>query len=283
MITTTPQQSDLNVRVSRIGRFYCSADWSWRSSGVSDWSTLRVEQAVRWNYDLWTVLQGEGVLSIDGSSYPLSCGDCFILQQNQELIGSTDPTNPLVVVAVHFDFIDAAGQITFPTDLRLHRHIVNMAFFTQLLEHMEAAWFESEGQSPEADTWLAACLLEMNRQDRHRIWHGYRQSQAQKIELICNDIRRTPQAEWLVDELAKQLHCSRHHFSRIFKSYKGLSPKAYVTKARIEAAKALLHASDYSIERIAQESGFSSVYYFSRYFKQSTGHSPSAYRDRFRE
>ncbi len=69
---------------------------------------------------------------------------------------------------------------------------------------------------------------------------------------------------------------------RRFVSRFGVAPKAMQLDIRLDRAKALLAASDDSIEQIAERVGFTDSYYFSRVFRLREGRSPSEFRLRNR-
>jgi len=77
-----------------------------------------------------------------------------------------------------------------------------------------------------------------------------------------------------VEELAALSGYSPSHFARVFTRIYDTSPIQYVNQIRIMHAKNLLRTGQYTMAQIAQECGFSNVYYFSRCFKQVTGTTP---------
>ena len=77
-----------------------------------------------------------------------------------------------------------------------------------------------------------------------------------------------------VEELAVRSGYSASHFARIFTKVYATSPIQYLNQIRIMHAKNLLRTGQYTMAQIAQECGFSNVYYFSRCFKQITGTPP---------
>lgn len=62
----------------------------------------------------------------------------------------------------------------------------------------------------------------------------------------------------------------------------GCSPMEYLLRHRIERSKLLLMQTDYSITRIAEETGFRQAPYFSTCFQRLEGQSPRSYRQQFR-
>lgn len=77
-----------------------------------------------------------------------------------------------------------------------------------------------------------------------------------------------------VEELARLSGYSASHFTRMFRQVYDLSPIQFLNRLRIQHAKNLLRAEQYTLSEIANRCGFSSVYYFSRCFKQITGATP---------
>ncbi|GHE83238.1 transcriptional regulator [Amycolatopsis deserti] len=85
-----------------------------------------------------------------------------------------------------------------------------------------------------------------------------------------------------VDALAAVACCSRYHFMRSFAAAYGESPKAYLTRRRIERAQDLLRSANLTVTEVCLAVGFTSLGTFSRRFAEITGSSPSEYRARVR-
>lgn len=77
-----------------------------------------------------------------------------------------------------------------------------------------------------------------------------------------------------MSELAKGLHLSERNFRKCFTASIGVSPKAYLQKARLEHAKDLLRAGEQSISEISEAVGYYSQFQFSRDFKKEYGLTP---------
>ncbi|MFB8375356.1 helix-turn-helix domain-containing protein [Paenibacillus taichungensis] len=80
-----------------------------------------------------------------------------------------------------------------------------------------------------------------------------------------------------VEQLATQASMGRSQYSSRFQSMTGYKPLDYITRLRIEQAKALLMRTDDPLREIARSVGFSDEYYFNRRFSQMTGFSPKQY------
>jgi AraC-like DNA-binding protein len=82
-----------------------------------------------------------------------------------------------------------------------------------------------------------------------------------------------------LDAMAAEAGYSRSHFARAFAATYGETPRAYLTRRRIERAKTLLRSANLSVTEICFLVGFSSLGSFSARFRQLVGRSPSGYRD----
>jgi AraC-like DNA-binding protein len=82
-----------------------------------------------------------------------------------------------------------------------------------------------------------------------------------------------------LDAMASEAGYSRFHFARAFAVAYGETPRAYLTRRRIERAKTLLRTANLSVTEICFLVGFSSLGSFSTRFRALVGASPSEYRD----
>ncbi len=82
-----------------------------------------------------------------------------------------------------------------------------------------------------------------------------------------------------VDAMAEEMGISRGYLRNIFFEVHGMSPREYLTRARIRRAEELLRDGERSVTEVAAQVGYGDVLQFSRIFKKHTGLSPSAYRE----
>ena len=81
-----------------------------------------------------------------------------------------------------------------------------------------------------------------------------------------------------LDALAREAGYSRYHFARTFGQAYGETPRAYLTRRRVERAKTLLRTANLSVTEICFLVGFASLGSFSALFRRLVGQSPSTYR-----
>ena len=81
-----------------------------------------------------------------------------------------------------------------------------------------------------------------------------------------------------LDDIASSGSVSRSQSSKLFKTYTGLSPIAFLNHHRLEVSLDLLRRTNDSVADIALQCGFSDQSYFHRLFLREYGETPLAYR-----
>lgn len=82
-----------------------------------------------------------------------------------------------------------------------------------------------------------------------------------------------------VKHLASLCFVSGTYFRKIFKETYNLSPNQYIKTLRLETAASLLESGFYSVNEVAEKSGFNDVKYFSKEFKKRYSVSPCKYKN----
>ena len=77
--------------------------------------------------------------------------------------------------------------------------------------------------------------------------------------------------------IARELHVSREHLSRVFSAQTGISPGAFAAQERMRAASRLLRDRTLNCKEIAARLGFSSAGSFARAFRNHYRISPTQY------
>ena len=80
------------------------------------------------------------------------------------------------------------------------------------------------------------------------------------------------------EQLASECHLSCDHFARRFREIVGQTPARYVLERRIAQTAQRLIFTDLSIDRIAQQCGFTNRFHFTRVFSRYMGVAPATYR-----
>ncbi len=86
-----------------------------------------------------------------------------------------------------------------------------------------------------------------------------------------------------LSQVAKYIYLSDSYFAHSFKDKFGISPKSYILKVRIEAAKEFLKSTDTKVADVAKIVGFSSQQRFNDIFKKHEGVTPLNYRQKCKQ
>lgn len=78
-------------------------------------------------------------------------------------------------------------------------------------------------------------------------------------------------------EIARASMISEVYLRKLFARHLNTGPRQYILKLRLRQAKHLLTNTSFTVTAVAEQCGFSSVYYFSRLFKRETGLTPTQY------
>lgn len=85
------------------------------------------------------------------------------------------------------------------------------------------------------------------------------------------------------EELAEASHLSVSQFNRVFRKAMGQSPKVYLNRLRLNAAKSLLIKTDLKQSEVALQVGYYDGSEFGRRFREEEGMTPREYREQLRK
>lgn len=95
----------------------------------------------------------------------------------------------------------------------------------------------------------------------------------ERLEKILAYINNHLNEKLTVQDLADHFYCSASHLSATFKSFTGYTVNNYIINQRIALASRLLK-QDFSVQEVAEKTGFNNYSHFIRTFKKYTGYSP---------
>lgn len=241
--------------------------------GPSDWTWHTPQRSY---FNLWILLEGEGVFECGQKTHPLLPGAAFLVQPEEEVRAWSTGTRRLVNFSAHFSpgspqsranprfFAPLAAPQTANTDwvAPLCRQLSELFY----LDPKGGASFLIQG--------LGLLLLGLRTLGPHR----QLAPPERKILEIIERVRRNPAAAYSVSEMAHELALSPSQFTRRFRAFTGRTPGDFVIHERLARAESYLQETSYTIETIAERLGYRDVYFFSRQFRKFRGVSPSRFR-----
>ncbi len=153
--------------------------------------------------------------------------------------------------------------------------VENGKLFTELISSIQYEFISQNSFSQEKiSAYLTLLLAEIaqNTQSKNMSAHF------NKISDIRNEMLKSYDKKWTVNQLASLAGYSTGHFALQYRQKYGVSPIEDLINYRLIQSTLMLKSNTLSINDISKKCGFSSCYYYSRIFKQKYGISPLKYR-----
>jgi AraC-like DNA-binding protein len=232
------------------------------------------------------IFGGQGSLEIQGHLYPLQRDDVFHFRFGQEFCLRSEPDNPLLYIAVHYQQYVVPTQVGMPLIANAiawpFAPVMNAGQGQKELPLLMEALLHCWVQKNAGFEWKARVML-LNVFQKLADWCGHIQQledeNARLIAASMEHIKQNFREKLERDELAHMVSISPSYYSVLFKRYSGYSVVQYITKLRIDLAKQLLTATKAPVSEIAREVGYADPLYFARKFSQEVGLSPTEYRN----
>lgn len=134
-----------------------------------------------------------------------------------------------------------------------------------------------ENDSVRLSLELTGLLLELSKQTLPYQSRKISKTVSNTIRYINDNLSKS----FDIQKIADHLYVSESNLRLIFRKEMGLSLGKYIASKRLESAKYHLLRTNMSIEEIALECGYETIYAFSHFFKKNTGIAPGYYRHKF--
>lgn len=125
--------------------------------------------------------------------------------------------------------------------------------------------------------WELIVLITRAGADRRAAGPGER---ASRLGAACAYLEKHYRDSPAIEDLARRAGMSVNTFLRGFRALYGTSPAAYAARLRLAHARKLLRETDWSVTRVAMESGFADGNYLTRRYREEFGEPPGKTRAR---
>lgn len=201
----------------------------------------------------------------------------WVVNFGDEIFDRQNPADNEAMMVIEF-LKKWTSQNRYKLSLKPEIHAV----LTELFIHMAG---EARGESPGSNLALKLSvmkiLLTILRSNNFQAASREILNQdpmAIKIERICEYLKRHHNRIMKVEEVANYFKISRSHFHAVFLKYTGTTMTQYLNSIRCSKVIKLLQTTDYSLDKIAELSGFGSVSSLYQRLPLDTGHPVSYYR-----
>lgn len=238
--------------------------------------------AIREQYLIHIVLEGEGYYSINDQKYYLKKGQGFVIPPGVSTFYQADEKNPwsYVWLGLSGDLVEYYLKEIGVGKEHLAFKVENLNSFKGII--FETLSYDQDNLVSELSRQIQVYkFLELLLRSAGYLKEGIITKKMnpfvrQAIEII----RENAYQKLSVKDIAARLSIHENYLSRLFKSDMGISIKEYISEIKLSIANDLLSSSEYSIQEISDKIGFSTVQSFSKAFKKANGVSPGVYRKR---
>ena len=231
-------------------------------------------------YVLIFVETGSGWIETGGKREDVAAGEVILLPPRQRHAYGSEDKNPWTLYWFHFRG-HIAEELLEWTNFSAETRIMTCAAWDGIRRQFHTLFSSIERGYHEHN------LLEMSRTLINVITLLHRnpsrerpQEALDRIERAMDRMRETLTSPLALEEYAREAGYSVPRYCHWFKHFTGVSPMAYLTELRIQAACEYLDTTSLAIKEIATMLGYEDPYYFSRAFAKCTGQSPMKYRER---
>ncbi len=226
------------------------------------------------------VTRGRVVWVIDALAYPLGPGELVLVPPHTPHFAFSQ-TKRVTLGSIHLEATLPGGQDVL-TLLRPPRHQT----FTDrpLAQYLQGALGEFDRpnramQQAMLQPWARLIMLELLSDNAARGLLDLAPVDPMILEVL-EKLDASIAAPVRLADLAAWAGFSAQHLNRLFKSALGITPLAYLTRARMQRAAELLVDGRLTVAAVGKAVGYPDPYYFSRVFKQHLDLSPAAYQRR---
>lgn len=241
------------------------------------------KNSINENYEIFFIVSGNGILTVEGQSYDISRGALFAISPMKYYSLNLSLDMPYEYYSLHFSksvLIQEAAEhlslVFFDDKCRKYSFLSNAEGVFSVFERFSG-------------------LSSMNQTDKHLY---FKMLISELLILLsahkedeCNDVERdlgarvirylsdNVDADISLDALARRFFVSKYYLCRAFKSRNGISVHNYINKKKVLHAKQLIEDGE-SASAAAYKVGFGDYSAFYRAYVKHLGVSPTSKRSR---
>ena len=237
----------------------------------------------RAGYHLHVVLEGRGMLCVNGREQQLHFGHLFITKPGEDTWYRADSENPWVYCWMSFDgtraqeCVERAGFVKGVNALDC---CVNPEGFYDLCRRI-LDLTEVSPANIMRRTGLMLEFISLAIESFSNTEHSFRRSREYPTDIYVRyaaDFIRENYATAKISDVARFIGIHRSYLTNIFKEKMGVSPQEYLIQCKLQRAVKFLIETDNPIQEIARQVGYDNPLTFSKTFKNFYGISPKHYR-----
>lgn len=241
----------------------------------------------RSGYHMHIILQGRGVLSVNGKEQQLHFGQIFVTKPGEKTWYKADSEDPWVYCWMTFDGVRAhelLDRTGFVQGVNVQDcHVDPEKFYSlcrrvlDLVEVSPANVIMRTGLLLE----FISLAIESNEKSLQSVRKVHEYPTDVYVKYAADFIREN-YASAKISDVARYIGIHRSYMTNIFKNKMGISPQEYLIQCKLKRAAQFLTETDNPIQEISRQVGYDNPLTFSKTFKNFYGVSPKFYRQRFK-
>jgi len=160
-------------------------------------------------------------------------------------------------------------------------HFNNNSALVRAFNELLQVATQEQPNIPLSDLLLKSLLIRIIESQNEHANEIKRSTPSSQLHLIKNFIKENLAQKLNTEELMKVGNCSKSTLHRMFETYCGKSPGAYILQERMVNARNLLLQADSNVSDVAYQTGFSSLSYFVKQFKAFHNCTPGNFIKKF--
>ncbi|KKI90987.1 hypothetical protein WQ54_17445 [Bacillus sp. SA1-12] len=236
-------------------------------------------------YQLQLIIDGEGIIEINGQSYPVLANHCYFFEKN--IPHEFHFSKETITIDVKFTLSEDLIELIKFSNLMGAIKVNDIDEFKQLFQLSSANLKNPNPLLPyRIDVGLKGALLGMLQDNiaEYKLFKSRLKVPVQETNKgfpMVQYLKQNLQSKVSLEEMAHHFGFHPHYLIEIFKKDLGTTPMQYLQSLRLEKAKEYLEFTSYSVSEIAELVGFTTPY-FSRLCCERLGMSPTQIREQMR-
>ncbi len=243
-------------------------------------------------FEFLYILEGQGIVYVDGKEYLLSKGQSIFINSNCVHLAKKADNNSAAFFSIVFSPLFLGNLINDVITDKYVTPIINQQLVFPILFNNSSLWQNevnsislklyniSKSSSPSEleikyllfSLWCVLCT-------HARYLNNVKPSKSlEQVRSSIDFISEHYQEKITLQDISDYVHLSTGHFSRLFTKIIKCSPIDYLIHFRLQQSCNLLKKSDLPIGTIALDCGFNDFSYYSKKFREEMGCSPKEYR-----
>lgn len=234
------------------------------------------------------------VFTQGGETFKFLPGSSLILPEGETIYADfpeADLKNPVQCATILISSESLEGQLKFLNENYPENenwsldfsnfHFNNNSGLVRAFNELLQVATQDEPNLPLSDLLLKSFLIRIIESQKEHVREENSLQSNSQLHVIKNFIKENLGQPLNSELLMKIGNCSKSTLHRMFETYCGITPGAYILQERMLNARNLLLQADSNISDVAYKTGFSSLSYFVKQFKAFHNCTPGDYIKKF--